>query len=56
MISRLPPPIVLGLFYMLARSEPDALRLRGRDGALVGVLFVATAVIGLHSGVVGASG
>lgn len=57
MISRLPPPIVLGLLYMLARLElRETPRLRGRCGALVRVLFVRMTIIGPSSGVVGASG
>jgi Mn2+/Fe2+ NRAMP family transporter len=50
-------PIVLGLLYLLAHSElAEPYRLRGRYAGLVGLLFVATSLVALYSGIVGAFG
>lgn len=53
-INALLLPVVLGFLYRLARTElPEPFRLKGRYAAVVGVVFVAAAGVGVYAGVVG---
>jgi Mn2+/Fe2+ NRAMP family transporter len=50
-------PVVLGFLFWLAwRELPQAYRLRGISAFAVGLLFTATAVLGLYTGIQGALG
>ena len=50
-------PLVLALFYALARTELlEPLRLRGAYAALVAVVFTIVGAVGLYAGIVGALG
>jgi Mn2+/Fe2+ NRAMP family transporter len=48
-------PIVLGFLYWLARTSlPQSLRLQGRYGVMVAIVFLLTGGVALYAGLVGA--
>lgn len=47
-------PIVLGFLYLLAvKTLPEAYRLKGKYGFIVGVILFVTAIFGLYGGITG---
>jgi len=53
-LNALPPPLVLGFLYRLARTAlPEPLRLRGVYAAVVALAFLIISGVGLYAGIAG---